>query len=1020
MPGLKPQFSKSLVVLWCVAALAAGVAGAPVRAENTPAKPAEQDPIAISADFGQGWQENGESVLMLRGRCQIVQGATTLTARQMVLWRRSEAAHGGTRERIRVYLEDGARLETPEETLSERTLLLELATRGKVTVQTRRRGADEPAPDDPLFVRAGQRRAARGASSAREARYQPAAEDQGPELESGNLHPPGGGVRRIRIFPRSAVEYTVESFESRDVLPAEQVWVLAGGVQLLLDGINPRGGVVDLKADRMVIWTQLGGDSDLAGEKIQSDETPLQVYLEGNIEVREGQNFMRGNQAFYDAREKRAIFLNAELKTRAFRLPMNIRIRAERIRQSRADYYHAERAWVTTSEFGKPGYRMQMSDVFLEPRDAEASWFSRGDGPFDPDTGEPLAETRLWATAQNNTFIVGDLPVFYYPYISTPAEDVNIPLRTIAFKNDQIFGTQIDTTWNMFKLLAPTGIEPAANARWDVHADYLSLRGFRLGSTGSYNGQDRFGTQGTYRGMGLAYFINDMGTDNLGADRLAIVPQQQARGGVQFEDRQNLPNNAKLLTEFSWLSDRNYLEEYNPMYYYNGKDYESLIYFQQDLGTRSYSVLAQPRLYNYYNQTEFLPRGDVYALGESWFQGRVNWSTHLYGTYADTRIADPATDPNDKYSILSYEGNSQGFVMGKRGEMSAPFNVGPVRVVPYFLGEAAYWGQDYSGNALTRFYYSPGTRASLEFWRSYPGVQSDLFNLNGLAHKMVFDADYSWSYADQPLSIIPQVNAFDDNAQEQFRRRLIFNTFGLTPSPLTPAAVPPTFDPRYYALREGAAHDVSSPYNELVGTQQVARLGWRHRLQTKVGAPNAQRIKDWMTLDLDVSYFPDPSRDNFGQYFGLYGARYNWYVGDRTTINATSYFDTFAQAQSLWSLGVISQRTQRGSVYLATRQVRTGDYQTSNILTASFNYTMSPKWMASVGTAYDLALHSDLGQSVTLTRVGADFLVMFGASIQPLRQNTGFTMMIQPRFVQSMGSAMSSLTNMMQNNQAPR
>ena len=63
----------------------------PVRGEDEPATTTQRDPIAVSADFMQEWVQELESVSILRGRCRIVQGQMTLTARQMIIWRRTLA-----------------------------------------------------------------------------------------------------------------------------------------------------------------------------------------------------------------------------------------------------------------------------------------------------------------------------------------------------------------------------------------------------------------------------------------------------------------------------------------------------------------------------------------------------------------------------------------------------------------------------------------------------------------------------------------------------------------------------------------------------------------------------------------------------------------------------------------------------------------------------------------------------------------------------------------------------------------
>jgi hypothetical protein len=59
-----------------------------------------------------------------------------------------------------------------------------------------------------------------------------------------------------------------------------------------------------------------------------------------------------------------------------------------------------------------------------------------------------------------------------------------------------------------------------------------------------------------------------------------------------------------------------------------------------------------------------------------------------------------------------------------------------------------------------------------------------------------------------------------------------------------------------------------------------------------------------------------------------------------------------------------------------SRQVRDVNTE-SQIATAGYSYQMSPKWISSLGTAYDLGKDSNSGQSLTVTRIGADFLIHF-------------------------------------------
>ncbi|MBI5760778.1 MAG: hypothetical protein HZA46_19840 [Planctomycetales bacterium] len=954
--------------------------------------PDASDPVTISATYSQEWRQEHEAVWLLR-ECRIVQGDHTWQAKEAVVWRRTEPLARGSRDRITVFLRSDVRWDQPGSTRHERSLLMDVTTLVGVTIQARRQTIDQPGLDDPLFVQAtAARKVARG-TSIQPVQYRvPSGPDPGPELRGVQVLKPATGQRRIRISPRSAVPLTYETKRNDQVTPPEQVLIITGGVNVIVDGL-PNMNTVDLTADRVVIWTQLrdgAGDADLNVDFQQSNDLPLQVYMEDNIIIRQmdkGKDYtIRGKRAFYDVREQRGLLHDAELTVPLPELQgIPFRLRADRIRQLAPRNFHAQRAWATTSEYGTPGYRLQATDIFLEQR-PDDTWFFPNTPQIDAETGQLVYPERSWTTSLNNTFFVGNVPLFYLPSVSAPAEEPNIPLRTLSIQNDQIFGTQIRTVWNMFSLL---GIDSPAGASWNLDLDYLGLRGPGIGSSGTYSGVDRFGLAGTYSGLAQGYYIHDGGRDNLGIDRSSLLPRDQNRGKILFRDQQLLPWDLTLQTETGYLSDRNFLEQYDENQYDREKDFESLLYLRQQRDNWTWSVLARNNLTPFFTTTRWLPRGDLTVLSEPLLGGWLTWSSRSYASYAQQRPADAPSDPADKFSLLPFEGNAEGAVLSTRHELNAPFNFGPLNVVPYALGEAAHWGQNYSGDSVSRLYGSAGVRGSIEFWRAFPNVWSDIFNLHGLAHKMVLDADYSFSESNQDLGAIPQFNEFDDNAQEQFRRRFLFNTFGGT--------LPGVFDPRFYAVRAGVAHSVTAPYNELVTDQQVLRLGWRHRLQTKVGPPENQRIKNWMTLDLESSFFPNSTRDNFGQAFGLYGARYNWFVGDRTTLTASSYFDTFDNAQQLWSVGVMSQRTTRGSIYAGLRQVSGAGLQ-SQILTASYNYSMSPKWISSFSTAYDLGQKHDLGQSVSLTRVGADFLIHLLAMRDPNKDNVSFGVSVEPRF----------------------
>ena len=106
-----------------------------------------------------------------------------------------------------------------------------------------------------------------------------------------------------------------------------------------------------------------------------------------------------------------------------------------------------------------------------------------------------------------------DVPIFYSPYISGPAENPDIPLRSASVKSDSIFGVQFKTVWDASQLF---GINVPDNTHWNLLLDEYTKRGPLIGTSGSYAGTGLFGLAGRYRGEGALVYINDNGVDNLG------------------------------------------------------------------------------------------------------------------------------------------------------------------------------------------------------------------------------------------------------------------------------------------------------------------------------------------------------------------------------------------------------------------------------------------------------------------------------------------------------------------------
>ncbi|MCA9018032.1 MAG: hypothetical protein KDA77_22100, partial [Planctomycetaceae bacterium] len=132
--------------------------------------------------------------------------------------------------------------------------------------------------------------------------------------------------------------------------------------------------------------------------------------------------------------------------------------------------------------------------------------------------------------------------------------------------------------------------------------------------------------------------------------------------------------------------------------------------------------------------------------------------------------------------------------------------------------------------------------------------------------------------------------------------------------------------------------------------------------------------------------------------FGLLGGHYQWFLGDRTTLAANAYYDLFDGGQQLWDVSLTSQRTNRLALNVAMQQIKGGGGLDSQILSAGLNYVMSQKWSAGISTAYDLGENVNRGQTLSLTRTGADFLMSLGMTYNQSTGNAGIGLTIMPRF----------------------
>jgi len=955
---------------------------------------APEAPIRIRASGATHWPQGSYEVWVLRGDCRIEQGDVSAHGSDAVLWIDRAEAYSGRPSKVIAYIEGevvvnfGRRgdphsiSQREPERLETRSWLGRFHTTAGIELAVPVTGG-QPQVKPAIFERGTEAR--RPATSA----VQPAQfarEEIAPPVGQPNGQGAASLGNRIRIAGRSGGrwDFAAQNDDQRN----ERIIFINTPITLNIAGLDTLGDVT-LETDRAVIWTPLVMRGINPANPL--GDGPWELYLEGNIVFRQGDRVIYADRMYYNVTQEYGVVLQAEMLTPVPEYQGLIRLKANVLQQVNRQRFEATGAAITSSRIGVPRYWFQTENLSVD--DVQTPLIDPfTNQPLVNPQGEPVVEHQLLATSRDNFIYLAGVPIFYWPVIATDLNKPTYYVDRIKIKSDGVFGQQLYLDFDLYQLL---GIEnPPPNTEWSLSTDFLSDRGPALGTNFKYQGETLLGIPGPYRGFIDAWGIHDTGLDNLGRDWRTLEFPDPLRGRVLGQHRHYMPNDFVLSAELGLASDFNFLEQYYELEWDTFKDQSTDIELKRLVENSSWSLTAEARPNGFVTDTEWL-RADHFLFGQPLLFDRLSWHEHTSVGYARLQTTAPPADPA-QVAVISpnpWAADVEGLRAVTRQEIDLPLELGPTKVVPYVLGEAGFWGEDLSGDSFSRFYFQTGVKASLPFWRADPTVQSELLNVNGLAHKVVLEAEAFVAESDQNLSRMPLYDQIDDNATEFTRRQMAVRTFGQAVGTF----VPQRFDERYFALRSNLQGSIAAQSMEIADDLSEVRLGLKQRWQTKRGLPGRERIIDWVVFDVDAALFPDPDRDNFGEVIGLIDYDFQWHLGDRLTLLSDGFYDVFADGLQQTTFGALITRPEYGNVYLGVRS--TEGPISSTLLTGSLSYRLSEKWIATAGATYDLGPTGNIGQNAFLTRIGESFLVKLGFSFDASRDNLGLSFLVEPRFL---------------------
>ncbi len=252
-------------------------------------------------------------------------------------------------------------------------------------------------------------------------------------------------------------------------------------MNILIDGLattsGPTGfsGSIDVSADRVVVWTA-GQGINFSEPTVQPSNTPLELYMEGNIVFREGDRVIQAKAMYYNVEQRTGVILDAELLSPIPRYEGIVRLKAEVLRQVDHDRFVAQNASLTTSRMGIPTYEFKSGNLTLEDHQVPAVNLF-GQPEINPVTNEPVIDHEQLVTGSNNVITVEGIPVFYWPWFAGDMSKPPLYVQSFDYRHDSVFGNQVLVDFNPYEIL---GIRhPPQGTNWTASVDYLSLRGVR-------------------------------------------------------------------------------------------------------------------------------------------------------------------------------------------------------------------------------------------------------------------------------------------------------------------------------------------------------------------------------------------------------------------------------------------------------------------------------------------------------------------------------------------------------------
>jgi hypothetical protein len=404
--------------------------------------------------------------------------------------------------------------------------------------------------------------------------------------------------------------------------------------------------------------------------------------------------------------------------------------------------------------------------------------------------------------------------------------------------------------------------------------------------------------------------------------------------------------------EYAVERDANFLNEYFEDEVRRQKDPENMVYVRQPVTeTSAFTVLAKKRMVPYRTVVERLPELTGYLIETP--LGTSGFDLDVTGRASYLRFLPSNTDPlnsermarADLKTVLSYPmGRSKLF-----------------RVLPFIETRVTAWEEDeVRENSIERFTVATGARVGMHLSRIFD-VSSTFLDMNGLKH--VIDPEVSYR------------NVFENNVEPdelfQYDETETVDNFEAF-----------TFSVRNFLF----VRPFRAPSGEAVG-------GEANSADPNSADPGPTR--KLLEAEVEIDYFPDPTRDNIGDSWGPVVGEILFYPRPGWSVFGDGEFDVEQGGKFLeWNSGVGIPVSEDLDVYFQNRYRQ----HLSQTLTGTIRARISPRYEVAAQYQFDVRRNEATNQNYALARYFHRWAVVFSVEVDEGEDdNVEFKVQFGPR-----------------------